>query len=156
MEWTQGGKIVNREGNFYIVHKKILPEVIKKTVEVNELLNKVDGITINEAVKRVGISRSAYYKYKDHIQPFYQLNEASIVTIYLLLDHTSGVLSCVLTEIAKIRGNILTINQNIPLQGIANVTVSVDIEHLEVDLENFIELLKNIPGVRKVGLIAQN
>ena len=146
---------MKKDGNYYIVHKKVLPDVLKKTVEVNAILERDNKITINETVNRVGMSRSAYYKYKDYIQPFFQLNESTIATIYFVLDHTPGILSQVLNEIAKLKGNILTINQNIPLQGMASVTISIDIKAMEVDLETLTDELKNIPGVLKAGVISK-
>lgn len=146
---------MKKDGNYYLVHKKILPEVIKKTVEVNEILVR-EEITINEAVNRVGMSRSAYYKYKDYIQPFFQINEASIITVYMVLDHKPGILSQILNQIAILKGNILTINQNIPVQGMANLTISIDVKNIEIDMESFVDKLSQIDGVLKVGIISKN
>ncbi len=142
--------------NFFIVDKEILPEAILKTARAKELLIKGDALTVNEAVEAVGLSRSAFYKYKDGVFPFYQASKERIITISLILDNMSGVLSHVLTTIADTQGNILTINQGIPLQGIANVSVSIDTTGMGGTPEELLNTLGSLVGVKKVELIGQN
>ena len=100
---------------FYLVREEILPEAIKKTIKVKDMLKRGEARTINEAVEKMELSRSAYYKYKDYVFPFYEASQEKIITLSLLLDHKSGVLSRVLNTIAGERGSVLTINQGIPL-----------------------------------------
>lgn len=109
---------------FYLVCEEILPEAIKKTIKAKELLKRGEARTINDAVEKSNLSRSAYYKYKDYVFPFYEASKEKIVTLTLLLDHRPGVLSRVLNAIADEKGSVLTINQGIPLQGMANATIS--------------------------------
>lgn len=142
--------------DFFIVAKEILPEAILKTAKAKELLTKGEAITVNEAVERVGLSRSAFYKYKDGVFPFYQVSKEKIITISLILGHETGVLSHVLSTIANNFGNILTINQGIPLQGIANVSVSIETAGMSGTPEQLLLTLSNISGVKKVELIGQN
>ncbi|WP_019850869.1 ACT domain-containing protein [Desulfitobacterium sp. PCE1] len=146
----------NRNKDFLIVSKDILPEAILKTAQAKELLVKGDVNTINEAVDRVQLSRSAFYKYKDGVFPFYEASREKIITFSLILENTAGVLSNVLNTIARFRGNVLTINQGIPLQGIANVTISVENMGMVDIPENLLSALGEIQGVRKIEVIGQN
>ncbi|TGE34330.1 ACT domain-containing protein [Desulfosporosinus sp. Sb-LF] len=147
--------MAGRTHDFLIVSKAILPEAILKTAEAKELLVKGDVDTINDAVERVGLSRSAYYKYKDGVFPFYEASRERIITISLALENKAGVLSHVLNFIASVKGNILTINQGIPLQGIANVSVSLETAEMADTPENLLTGLGKIHGVRKIEVIGQ-
>ena len=142
--------------DFLIVSKNILPEAILKTAKAKELLVKGDVKTINEAVERVQLSRSAFYKYKDGVFPFYEASREKIITLSLILENTAGVLSNVLNTIASFRANVLTINQGIPLQGIANVTISLESMGMVDTPENLLSGLGEISGVRKVEVVGQN
>jgi len=140
----------------YLVDKNILPEAILKTVIVKELLAKGEVFTVNEAVERVGISRSAFYKYREGIFPFYEASKEKIITVSLILEHKSGVLSDVLNTVAELQGNILTINQGIPLQNIANAVLSIDTKDIKDSLDVLVAKLHNLQGVRKVEIIGQS
>ena len=118
--------MTDKNSKYYLVREEILPEAIKKTIKVKELLKKGEVRTINEAVEKLNLSRSAYYKYKDYVFPFYEASKEKIVTLTLLLEHRSGVLSKVLNVLAAEGGSVLTINQGIPLQGVANATLSLE------------------------------
>jgi chorismate mutase len=145
---------MNKE-KFYLIHGDILPEAIYKTLEAKKLFESGEVETINAAVERVGLSRSAYYKYKDKIFPFNAATYQQIVTISFILEHRSGVLSQVLRFIADKGGNVLTINQSIPLQGIANVVLSVDTDSLILPTTEFVDELEQINGVKKVIIVGQ-
>lgn len=106
----------NDKSGFFLVREEILPEAIKKTIRVKEMLKRGDARTINEAVEKMELSRSAYYKYKDYVFPFYEASQNKIVTLTLLLEHKKGVLSSVLNTISADSGSVMTINQGIPLQ----------------------------------------
>ena len=142
-------------GTRYIVDKRILPIVLIKTIEAKELLQKGEVGTIYEAVEKVGMSRSAYYKYKDYIFPLYEINQGKIVTFHLILSHNKGVLARVLDEIAKSKASILTINQSIPTHGVANVTMAVEIEGIKIGIDELLSRLKNTEGVNEVNLLAR-
>ncbi|WP_418790135.1 ACT domain-containing protein [Phosphitispora sp. TUW77] len=141
---------------YYIVAEDILPEAIKKTATVKEILARGEAGTVNTAVKKVGMSKSAFYKYRDGVFPFHRAVHNRIVTVSLLLEHKSGVLSTILNTIAAEQGNILTINQGIPLQGLANATVSIDTAGMMVPVGNLLQSVGLIKGVKKVELIGQS
>lgn len=141
----------------YIVDEKILPEAIYKTAQTKELLAKTPSLTINEAVKQVGISRSAFYKYRDGIFPFFEAIKERIITLQINLDHQTGVLSNCLNVIAHSGANILTINQGIPVQGIARVTISFESPPNGFgNLEELFEGLYELTGVISIELVGQN
>ena len=144
-----------QKNGFFLVREEILPEAIKKTSRVKEMLKHDDKLTINEAVKEMDLSRSAYYKYKDYVFPFYEASQNKIVTLTLLLEHKKGVLSSVLNTISADSGSIMTINQGIPLQGVANTTISIETKHLTVDLEALLDKLRMIDGVKRLEVLGQ-
>lgn len=146
---------MKRDEKFYLIRSDILPESITKTIEAKKMLESGEVDTVNEAVDRVGLSRSAFYKYKDGIFPFNAMMSEKIMTITFSLDHMSGYLSKVLTYVADQGGNVLTINQTIPLQGIATVSMSVDMAHMRVSSTEFLDGLQQIPGVRKAMIVGR-
>jgi len=145
----------NPKTAFYLVRDEILPEAIKKTIMVKDILKRGELKTVNEAVAKVGLSRSAYYKYKDYVFPFYDASKEKIITLSLLLEHKAGVLSKVLNTIATDSGSIMTINQGIPLQGVANTTISIETKFLTIDLEALLDKIRLIDGVKRLELLGQ-
>lgn len=141
---------------YYIVADNILPGVIKKTAEVKELLVRGEARTVNDAVEKAGISRSAFYKYRDGVFPFYRAAQNRIVTVSMLLEHKAGVLSTILNTVAAEQGNILSINQGIPLQGLANATISIDTEGMTVSIETLLKSVSLIKGVKRVEVVGQS
>ena len=144
-----------KRNGFFLVREEILPEAIKKTIKVKEMLKRGEARTINEAVDAVDLSRSAYYKYKEYVFPFYEASRDKIVTISFLLEHRNGVLSQLLNIISQANGSVLTINQGISLQGVANATVSFETAALNMDLEALIDELRMATGVRKLEILGQ-
>jgi len=142
--------------DFLLVSKDILPDAIVKTALAKELLAKFDVLTVNEACERAEISRSAFYKYKEGVFPFYEASKEKIITLALLLVDRAGILSNVLNFIASLDGNILTINQGIPLQGMANVSISIETDKMEESVESLLSNLNELEGVRKIELIAKS
>lgn len=140
---------------YYLVREDILPEAVIKTMEVKQLLASGDVKTVHEAVEQVGLSRSAFYKYKDGIHLINQLERERIVTISIDLEHRAGMLSKVLSLVAGLGGNVLTMHQSIPLQGIANVVISVEISRISEDLGDMLEGIKGVPGVKRVHMVGQ-
>lgn len=112
---------------YFVVTEKAVPEVLLKVVEAKKLLESKRSVTVQEAVEAVGISRSSFYKYKDDIFPFHDNAKGKTITFILQMDDEPGLLSDVLKTIARHHGNILTIHQSIPLNGVATLTISVDI-----------------------------
>lgn len=140
---------------YYVVKEQALPEVLQKVLEAKRLLDSEKVITIQEATEQVGISRSSFYKYKDDIFPFYQKDMGKTYTFAVQLDDTPGLLSYVLTMIAKYRANILTIHQSIPVNGIANMTVSIDIMPMDEDIERLMDDIRSYEGVHYIKVLAR-
>ncbi|TCZ75210.1 ACT domain-containing protein [Paenibacillus albiflavus] len=141
--------------NYYLIREDILPEAILKTVQAKELLAKGQVKTIHEAVEKVDLSRSAFYRYKDGIHVLSTMARDQIVTIGMDLEHRSGTLSKVLATIASHNGNVLTINQTIPLQGWANVTLSVEASLIGEQIYELIDAIVSTDGVRQAKIIGQ-
>ena len=127
---------------YYIVEASALPEVFLKVAEAKRYLETGEEKTVHSATQRVGISRSAFYKYKDTIRPFRDMLHGRIVTIQILLRNEPGALSGVLNLLACQGGNILTINQGIPGGGTAAVTVGLETSGLGTDVENLLAALR--------------
>ncbi|MBD2844600.1 ACT domain-containing protein [Paenibacillus sp. IB182496] len=140
---------------YFVVREDILPEAIVKTLLVKDMLQRGEAATVHEATERAGLSRSAFYKYKDGIFAVNQLDRERLITVSMDLEHRSGVLSKVLGLVAGLEANVLTINQSIPLQGQANVVLSVDTSPMTQPIAALIEQLRMEPGVRKAAIIGQ-
>ncbi|AFH65022.1 hypothetical protein B2K_30690 [Paenibacillus mucilaginosus K02] len=140
---------------YYLVRQDILPEALIKTVQAKELLARGEVRTVHEAVEQVELSRSAFYKYKDGIFPLSKLDRERIVTVSIDLEHRSGILSKVLAMIAELEGNVLTIHQSIPLQGVANVVVSVETSVMNDTVTELLERLHRLDGVSRAVLVGQ-
>lgn len=133
-----------------------MPEAVVRTMQAKELLARGEAKTVHEAVEQVGISRSAFYKYKDGIHPLNKLERERLITLSMNLEHRSGILSRVLAVIAGLEGNVLTIHQTIPLQGMANVVLSVDISQMsDPDSAMLLDVIRRQDGVRKAAVIGQ-
>ena len=141
------------ESGFYLVREEILPEAIKKTIKVKEMLKSGEAKTVNKAVVMANLSRSAYYKYKDYVFPFFEASRNKIIAINMLLSNRPGVLSSVLNTISGDRGNVLTINQGIPQQGVASVALTIETALLTVDLEALLDKLRMVAGVKRLEIL---
>lgn len=148
--------MAEQRNKYYLVESSILPEAVRKTAEAKELLVRSEAATVNEAVAKVGISRSAYYKYKDGVFPFNDVSREKIVSIALVLEHRAGVLSKILNTLASKGANILTINQSIPLQGLANVSISIETVEMNCDLEEMLAALREIDGARSIKVVGHS
>jgi len=143
-----------KDSRFLVIDKEILPDIFEKVVEAKELLrtNKVKGVT--EATKEVGISRSAFYKYKDYVYTLSNSNVGKKVNLSFLLTHQAGVLSSVLHIISTNNGNVLTINQDTPINNFASVNIVFDITEINIKLDDIIQEIENINGVEKLEILA--
>lgn len=130
-----------------IVEADLLPEVLLKVIEAKKFLSQGKAKNSSEAARMAGISRSAYYKYKDGVAVYDEEQERRLVTYYLTLMDVPGVLSNVLAELSKYGANVLTINQNIPVDGAAPVTISFATRGLRTDEHSLREALRAIDGV---------
>lgn len=142
-----------RYDQFYLVREDMLTEAMKKTLEAKALLESGKVKKINEAVQAVGLSRSAFYKYKDGISPFKTMVNEKIVTLSIHLVDRSGALSQLLALVASSGSNVLTINQTIPLKGRANVTMSIDSEPMTSSISELIDKVRALDAVEKVEIV---
>lgn len=143
------------ESDLYIVDSRVLPEVFGKVIAVKKLIAGDSALTIQEAATRVGISRSAFYKYRDYIFPLGEDKRGHTVIFACNLSDKPGLLSTVLDIIAGEDVNILTINQTIPINGIANVTISVEVSRIKNDMSVLLEKLRIIDGLLSIKIIAR-
>lgn len=139
---------------YYLVESSALPEVFVKVTEAKALLETGEARTVAEAVERVDISRSAFYKYKDSIKPFRDMKRDAIMTFHIKLHDKPGKLAAVLSIFTESGANILTINQSIPANGVALVTISIAPENLVIGSDELMARLGTVPGVVNIELMA--
>ena len=139
---------------YYLVSAEALPEVFIKVAEAKRMLQVGEADTVGEAARLVGISRSAFYKYKDAVQPFQNMRAGHIITFYALLKDIPGVLSNYLSIFAGSGANILTINQTIPTNGCAGVTISAETSDMVEGLEELMARASSAEGVLKFEIMA--
>ena len=139
---------------FYIVAAEALPEIFVKVAEAKRMLQTGEAGTVGAATRKVGISRSAFYKYKDAVQPFNNMKAGHIITFYAMLKDNPGVLSTILSIFAASGANILTINQSIPTNGCAAVTVSAETSDMTISLEELMAQAAAIPDTVRFEILA--
>ena len=139
---------------YYVVKKKALPEVLLKVAEANSLIEN-NGLSVAVVTEKVGISRSSFYKYKDDIFPFRDNVKGKTITFVLSMDDEPGLLSIVLSKVAEFKANILTIHQTIPINGVASLTLSVDILPTTGDSSKMIEEIEQLFGVRYLKILSK-
>lgn len=139
---------------YYIVEASALPEVFIKVSEAKRLLSTGEADTVNDAARMTGISRSAFYKYRDSITPFQNMMAGRILTFHFLLRDVTGLLSSILSIFAQFGANILTINQTIPTNGAAAVTISAETHEMRIGAEGLLRELKQLNGVLKAEILA--
>jgi chorismate mutase len=151
----QEGGIMNKDTTYFLVDCAVLPEVFSKVIEVKKILSKGLVKAVNEAVKEAGLSRSAYYKYKDFVFPFYETSRGKVITLFFVVEDFAGILSSIINQIALVKANILTINQNIPINGLADVTISIETAGMVKDIKELMNEISNIEGVRRQEILAR-
>ena len=141
---------------YFIVDRRILPTSIQNVIKVNDLIQQ-EKISKYEAIKRVGLSRSTYYKYKDYIKPFFESGKEKVFSIHLALVDEPGILARILDVIASHDMNILTIIQNIAIDGIGRAKISVQTtENILRKIEGMLEIISEIEGVKELRIIGSN
>jgi chorismate mutase len=140
--------------NYFIVEASVVPEIYRKVAQARSLLDTGEATTVNAAAKAVGISRSAFYKYKDAVRPFHDMLHGRIVTLQLLLRDQPGALSGMLNVLAGTGINVLTINQNLPVNGCAVVTVTAETSQLSLTMEEVLQQAGSASGVLKCEILA--
>ncbi len=139
---------------FYLVREDFLPDGMKKTLEAKKLLEGKKVDSIHEATKRVGLSRSVFYKYRDAVFPFHHMMKEQMVTLFFHLDDQTGALSHLLSLVATAGCNILTIHQTIPVQGKANVTLSLNTIGMTIEIDELLHQLKQVTFVNQVEILS--
>ena len=143
------------ESKYFVVKQKAVPEVLSKVVEAKRLLESERVSTVQEATDRVGISRSSFYKYKDDIFPFHDSAQGTTLTLSCQMNDEPGLLSDVLKVVAEFKANILTIHQSIPINGIASLSLSIQILAATGDVSEMIQEMEKKNGVHSVKVLAR-
>lgn len=146
---------MRENSDYYIVDKRVMPEVFLKVVEAKELFEKGVVASVQEAVDSVGVSRSAYYKYKDYVSVVSRSTRGKIITLAFNLEDKAGILSLVLNILADHGANVLTINQTIPINNVANVTITVDTGNMTLSVRDMLDNISKIHGVLTLKTIAR-
>ena len=140
---------------YFVMKKKAVPEVLLKVVEAKRLLDSGKAASVQEAAENVGISRSSFYKYKDDIFPFHDNAKGKTNTMVIQLDDEPGLLSVVLRIVADYHANILTIHQSIPVNGIASLTLSVDVLNETGDISQMVNTIEEQQGIHYLKILAR-
>lgn len=140
---------------YFVVKQKAVPEVLLKVVEAKKLLESERAMTVQDATDQVGISRSSFYKYKDDIFPFYDNTKGKTVTFVVQLDDEQGLLSDVLHVVAVYKANILTIHQSIPVNGVATLTLSLEIKSNTGNISKMVEDIEELSGIHYVKILSR-
>lgn len=144
-----------KEDSFYVLRQKAVPEVLLKVVEAKALLEQDQNLTVQEAVSRTGLSRSSFYKYKDDIYPFRDHARGRNLTFLMQMDDVPGILSRVLAIIARYNANVLTIQQSIPVNRTAALTISLEILDITGDVTEMFAGIEQISGVHDMKILAR-
>ena len=140
---------------YYLLKQKAVPEVLLKVAEAKKLIASEKAMTIQEATDQLGISRSSFYKYKEDIFEFHDNAQGTTITLTFQMEDEPGILSDVLKVIAEFGANILTIHQSIPINGVASLSLSVQVLETTRDISEMLETMGKHRGVRNVKILAQ-
>ena len=146
---------MSEKTTYFVLKEKAVPEVLRKVVEAKRLIESGRCISVQEATDRVGISRSSFYKYKDDIFPFHDNVKGKTITMVIQLEDEPGILSEILQTVARYHANILTIHQSIPVNGIASLTLSVDVLPETGDVSEMVEVMEKTQGIQYVKILAR-
>jgi len=146
---------MSEKTSYYVLKEKAVPEVLLKVVEAKKLIDSGRVSSVGQATDMVGISRSSFYKYKEDIFPFRDNSRGSTITMILQMDDTTGLLSQVLKTVAEYKANILTIHQSIPINGVASLTLSVEVLTDTLDVSDMVEQMENLDGVHYLKILAR-
>lgn len=146
---------MSESAGYYVVKQRALPEVLIKVVEAKKMIDSEKVDSVQDAVDQVGISRSSFYKYKDDIFPFHESAQGTTITLTFQMDDEPGLLSDVLKIIATYGANILTIHQSIPINGVASLSISVQVLSTTGDVSQMLEAMEEQKGVHYVKIIAK-
>lgn len=143
------------ESTYFVVKKKAVPEVLLKVVEAKRLVETRKVQTVQDAVDAVGISRSSFYKYKDDIFRFHDSSKGTTITLAFQMDDEPGLLSDVLKIVSEYKANILTIHQSIPINGMASLSLSVQVLPVTENVSDMLDAMERQRGVHHVEVMAR-
>jgi chorismate mutase len=146
-------KMDNGDKKFYLVREDVMPEAMIKTLEAKEMLDRGKAESIADAVVKADLSRSAFYKYRDTVFPFSTIKKEKIVSLFFYIEDRSGTLSKLLGVVASSGCNVVTLHQTIPLQGRANVTLSVNTSTITTEIDDLLKELRRLEFVEKVEVL---
>ena len=146
---------MGESSKYFVLKQKAVPEVLLKVVEAKKLLERDTALTVQDATEMVGLSRSSFYKYKDDIFPFYEGRKGKTVNLVIQMDDEQGILSVVLKSVADAKANILTIHQSVPVNGIASLTLSVDVFPESDDVDDMAKQIESLKGIHYVKILAR-
>lgn len=151
----QAEEFMEEKSKYFVVKQKAVPEVLLKVVEAKRLLESEQALTVQEAADRAGISRSSFYKYKDDIFPFYDNTKGKTITLAVQMNDEQGLLSDLLHVVAVYKANILTIHQSIPVNGVATLTLSVEVRANTGNVSEMVENMEDMDGIHYVKILAR-
>ena len=143
-------------GRYFVVRDKAVPDVLLKVVQAKKILNENKSMTVSDAVKRIGISRSSFYKYQNYIFPFNDTAIGRTMTLSIEMIDTPGVLSDILQVVASYNANILTIHQSIPINGVASTSLSVELFSEAPSASAMVEEMERIERVQDVSIVGRH
>ncbi len=143
------------KSNYFVLKEKAIPEVLLKVVKAKRLIDTGKAASVQEAADAVGISRSSFYKYKDDIFPFHDNSRGMTVTMIIQMDDEPGLLSEVLKSVADYHANVLTIHQSIPVNGVASLSISVDVLPDTGDISEMAEGIEGKTGIHYLKILAR-
>ena len=145
-----------KSAEFILVDKSVLPPVISKVLDAKMILTQNPDRSVQSVVEEQGISRSVFYKYRDNVHPFYETSYGRVITVIFVVEDVSGILSTIINIMARANLNIVTINQNMPINGLADISISVETNKMDSPIGEVIANLREIKGVRKCEIIARD
>ena len=155
---TYGGvfaEAMAKKTSYFVLREKAVPEVLLKVVEAKRLLESGKAESIQEAAEAAGISRSSFYKYKDDIFPFHENAKGMTINMIIQLDDEPGLLAEVVKSVADYHANILTIHQSIPVEGVASLTISVEVLPQTGDVSRMVEEIENKSGIHYLKILSR-
>lgn len=140
---------------FYLVDLQILPTAIKKTIRAKEMLKNGEADTINAAVVKTGISRSAYYKYKDHVAPAFDDAAGDVMTLFIVMQNDPAITSKLFRRLGREKIEIITMNKGVPVKKLTTMTVSIRVAEMQISLQELMTSLQQIKGIKKVYVVGE-
>ena len=148
-------KEMSEKTHYYVLKEKAVPEVLLKVVEAKRLFESGKAASVQDATDAVGISRSSFYKYKDDIFPYHENERGKSITLVIQLNDEPGLLSNILRAIDTFKCNIMTIHQSVPINGIASLTLSIDVFYTEDKVDEMVAKIEEVEGVHYAKIIAR-